>query len=1098
MDCNKEEAIRAKVIAEKKMQTKDFMGARKIALRAQQLYPDLENISQLLTVCEVHCSAEQRIFGSEMDWYAILQVEQTADEASIKKQYRKLALLLHPDKNKFSGAEAAFKLIGEAQRVLSDQAKRSAYDMKRRNSMRTVVVPKQPQPQASRNSSVRKQPGAQSNFVNVAPPQFTSTQYQQQQQQGQPVFSNGRQTFWTMCPSCGVKYQYFTETLNKYLNCPKCTKPFIARQLDAQGVPTSNWYRPVFPQQKVAPGQAVHNVGPQSTAWNPPCSMGFQGNSNYGISTSEKVPRTGGTSEAGEKSKTTSKEDGGVDRGVGDERAKRPEFVQQKTGDLKHSGSQNRKRGRKITEESSESCDSGSSIDTEEVMEDGLSSPQNGATEGHYPRRSTRQKTKVTYNEDTSDDDDFVPSTKRSRGTSDEQSKETSLEEEASKTNKQAGFVSDSKEVEKEEPPLGENLANGKDRAKECKENGKVPVHDVREKSKADDSKSKTSHETQLEPGFFDCPDAEFSDFDKNRKEDSFAVDQVWAIYDDVDGMPRFYARVGKVFSPGFKLRITWLEPDPDDKDEIDWADEELPVACGKFRLGSSEFAEDMPMFSHLASWEKGRAKGSYMIYPRKGETWALFKNWSINWKSEPDNHRKYEYEFVEVLSEYDKEAGITVEFIGKVKGFVCLFQRTTKEGVGSFQILPNELFRFSHKVPSFRMTGKERKDVPEGSFELDPASLPTDLEKYACPEDVKVEVENADAKVKGSCPKSPENKRPLTKRCNMKEESIDQDEKNAPESRNSISSHQSQGGLNDIHTKPSQANAGQCMRKEEIAKHLDSGMGDCCRDGLPPAEVSDSMCQADEEERNSGPRDTNSDSVAEDPSSSPVSSAEPSEIPESDFYDFESEKSHEKFQPGQIWALYSDVDGLPKYYAQIKKIKSPPDFKVYITWLEACEQPKDMIQWLDKEIPICCGTFKVQNGKPTVYDETGFFSHQLRVETSGKNGYNIYPRKGEVWALFKDWNTEWTCSDLLGCKYDIVEILEDNALGIKVLLLVQVDGYKSVYKAKRKGASAVTMEIPRVELLRFSHQIPAHQLTEERDGRLRGCWELDPAAMPS
>jgi curved DNA-binding protein CbpA len=29
----------------------------------------------------------------------------------IKKQYRKFALQLHPDKNKFSGAEAAFKLI---------------------------------------------------------------------------------------------------------------------------------------------------------------------------------------------------------------------------------------------------------------------------------------------------------------------------------------------------------------------------------------------------------------------------------------------------------------------------------------------------------------------------------------------------------------------------------------------------------------------------------------------------------------------------------------------------------------------------------------------------------------------------------------------------------------------------------------------------------------------------------------------------------------------------------------------------------------------------------------------------------------------------
>lgn len=38
--------------------------------------------------------------------------------------------LLHPDKNKFPGAEAAFKLIGEANMILSDKGKRSVYDLK--------------------------------------------------------------------------------------------------------------------------------------------------------------------------------------------------------------------------------------------------------------------------------------------------------------------------------------------------------------------------------------------------------------------------------------------------------------------------------------------------------------------------------------------------------------------------------------------------------------------------------------------------------------------------------------------------------------------------------------------------------------------------------------------------------------------------------------------------------------------------------------------------------------------------------------------------------------------------------------------------------
>ncbi|MCL7032792.1 hypothetical protein MKW94_022632 [Papaver nudicaule] len=98
------------------MSSKDYVGARTMVIKAQKLYPSRDNYSQMLTVCEVHCSAERKVVGSDPDWYGILQIEQTADEASIKKQIRKLALQIHPDKNKFPGAEAAFISIGEAQK----------------------------------------------------------------------------------------------------------------------------------------------------------------------------------------------------------------------------------------------------------------------------------------------------------------------------------------------------------------------------------------------------------------------------------------------------------------------------------------------------------------------------------------------------------------------------------------------------------------------------------------------------------------------------------------------------------------------------------------------------------------------------------------------------------------------------------------------------------------------------------------------------------------------------------------------------------------------------------------------------------------------
>ncbi|WVZ50962.1 hypothetical protein U9M48_002160 [Paspalum notatum var. saurae] len=130
MDCNKEEALRAKDIALSKLKTKDILGAQRIALRAQRLYPKLEHLPQLLTICEVHCAAEAKVNGN-MDWYGILQVEATADEIVIRKQYEKLALLLHHGKNTLPGTQSAFNLVSEAQTIFCDHVKRSRYDIKR-------------------------------------------------------------------------------------------------------------------------------------------------------------------------------------------------------------------------------------------------------------------------------------------------------------------------------------------------------------------------------------------------------------------------------------------------------------------------------------------------------------------------------------------------------------------------------------------------------------------------------------------------------------------------------------------------------------------------------------------------------------------------------------------------------------------------------------------------------------------------------------------------------------------------------------------------------------------------------------------------------
>ncbi|XP_026412408.1 uncharacterized protein LOC113308139 [Papaver somniferum] len=180
--------------------------------------------------------------------------------------------------------------------------------------------------------------------------------------------------------------------------------------------------------------------------------------------------------------------------------------------------------------------------------------------------------------------------------------------------------------------------------------------------------------------------------------------------------MPRFYARIDKVFSP-FKVDITWLDFVAEDIDETAWERSGLPVACGKFKLEETDTIETIHEFSHKIFCEEGVSK-CFNIYPRKGETWALYKNWNIKWSSDPDNHTEYEYEFVEVLSDYTSGSGIPVTYLVKL---ICLFKPTKNNGIASVQIPSNEMLRFSHRVPSFRTKGKERKDVPEGYFELDP-----------------------------------------------------------------------------------------------------------------------------------------------------------------------------------------------------------------------------------------------------------------------------------------------------------------------------------------------------------------------------------------
>ena len=66
---------------------------------------------------------------AKRDYYEVLGVDKNADESTVKKAYRKIAMKYHPDRNPDNKeAEDKFKEAAEAYEVLSDADKKARYD----------------------------------------------------------------------------------------------------------------------------------------------------------------------------------------------------------------------------------------------------------------------------------------------------------------------------------------------------------------------------------------------------------------------------------------------------------------------------------------------------------------------------------------------------------------------------------------------------------------------------------------------------------------------------------------------------------------------------------------------------------------------------------------------------------------------------------------------------------------------------------------------------------------------------------------------------------------------------------------------------------
>ncbi|KAJ4705871.1 DnaJ domain [Melia azedarach] len=697
MDCNKDEAVRAKEIAERKVTEKDYSGAKKFALKAQNLYPGLEGISQILTTIDVYVSAEKKING-EVDWYAILGTNPWVDDETVRKQYRKLALALHPDKNKAIGADGAFKLVSEAWSLLSDKARRLAYNEKlnpraqQKNSTQSGV------PFASPSAN-----GIHTSTKNVTSHARNRNNANRTSSTSVPSSNQNPGTFWTICNRCKTQYEYLRIYLNHTLLCPNCREAFLA----VEKPPPPNAFKSTNLSSRQQHQNSRHHAA-SSNLYKPGGSAGLNS------SNSTNLQWGSFSTMAGVNSKVTSPSTA----------TQAVKVVQQAQEKLKRECEEAQAAALK-KRRTYDNRVNGYGVDMANQMSVGNGAGSGSALEF---RKSSFQAENIygfsaTYNK---------PNRER----------ELSLFEirnmlvdkartEIRKKLKDWSSVTDSKTTDREREKMKE---------KESRKQKSVVNSDLHDLNKRNGTNNKTRKKDNC-PGYSDgdsekeaaalsinVPDSDFHNFDLDRTESSFGDDQVWAAYDDDDGMPRYYARIHKVMSlKPFKMKISWLNSRSNSElGPIPWVDSGFSKTCGEFRTGRHEISNTLNSFSHKVKWTKG-LRGVVRIFPCKGDIWALYRNWSPDWNEHTPDEVIHKYEMVEVLDDFNEEQGVSVVPLVKVAGFRTVFQK--QADCEEVQRIPKEeMFRFSHQVPSRLLTGLEAHNVPVGSWELDPAATPVEL----------------------------------------------------------------------------------------------------------------------------------------------------------------------------------------------------------------------------------------------------------------------------------------------------------------------------------------------------------------------------------
>ncbi|XP_058102937.1 uncharacterized protein LOC131246633 [Magnolia sinica] len=759
MDSIEVEALKLKAIAEKGILSNDYVGARATILRAQQIFPGLENIDQMLAVCDILCAADMEFPGCGIDWYWVLQLPPSADVFSIETQYKKLVALVKPISNEFPGTDSAMKFIKDAFSVLSDQSKRSAFDWKRSASRNgdgclgsEVLMERDimsvEEDDAGRNqstpcSSMGKQvaddeasDGSDQTCVSSDRP----SKRQRDLGGGGSVLEQAVDYVLTDVGSEALKEKIGTQEAG-WISALKKSKGNVAERCkDDVGIgmgcdvydenmclstrpiyrkrPDPDFYD--FEDDRKVESFAVGQIWAAYDAENMP--------RRYAqimkiISQQSKVYVTWLKPEP--KSRDEKRWfDAGLPISCGSFMMKRNKVALSGTTMFSHTFplAQCAKDERlEIYPKKGDvwaiyrDCDMEwcSNLVAREGCEYEMVEILTGYSKGEGLRVAYLTKVEgfrsifQRYMNKGSELSFQIPATKlfvfshnvpafRFRGMEMDGVADGMLELDPLAVPNH--LVQDFSYATSSSMNLAKQSMEGN-----CSDQTSITHHPHPHRSNSD---------TQC--------------YKRQWAAKDFLEDQVWAIYDGPDDMPRQYIKVNSVISAS-KVSVTFLEPHPMHDDEIQWVEEDLPSVCGIFRLGRLITNLEMEKFSHLVKCERSMKRSFYKIYPRKGEIWAMYKNWHSKWSLSDLNG--YQCQVVEILSDFDEEVGMCISLLVQVTDCMTFFQRKLYEGFELTRTLSRrDILSFSHRIPAYMVLGIESHGIPKSSWHLEPDALPPSL----------------------------------------------------------------------------------------------------------------------------------------------------------------------------------------------------------------------------------------------------------------------------------------------------------------------------------------------------------------------------------